>query len=115
VPDWTADPFVHDAVCIVGDTLLLQFALEDSDGVAHNLSGVTGTASIRTEPGGLSVASPTVTVTSAADGEWEVELAAASTASLSPGSYRWAARLTWGDGTVKTVVEGRLTVRKVAI
>jgi hypothetical protein len=112
---WTADPFTHDTTLIVGDTWLVEATLEDASGVPHDLTGVTGEASIRSEPGGVVVATPTVSVTSATDGEFSVSVPATTTADLAPGSYRWAARLEWGDGTIKTVVEGRLTVRRAVV
>lgn len=112
---WTSDPFQHDSTCIVGDTWTVQFTLEDSADVAHDLTGVTGVSSVRDEPGDTAIATPTVTVTDADSGEFEVTLAASTTAQLSPGTYLWAARLTWPDSTVKTVVEGLLTVRRAVV
>lgn len=112
---WTADPQRHDSTLIVGDTWLLQLTLEDADGVAHDLTGVTGVASVRSEPGGLVVATPTVTVTSADDGEVEVTMPAEDTAEMVPGNFRYAVRLTWPDGVVRTIVEGTITARRTAV
>lgn len=113
--DYTADPAWFDFTQVIGDTLLLQVALADAEGVAHDLTGVTATASVLTEIGGASVLDLTVTVTDAAAGEFEVGAAAADTAELDPGTYRYAVRITWGDGTVRTVLEGAMTARRVAI
>ena len=112
---YTADPMVYDTTLIVGDTWTVQVTLTDSAGTAHDLTDVTGEASAAREVGSAAVATPTVTVTDAAAGQFEVVLAAAATADLTPGRYVYAVRLTWPDDTVRTVIEGVLSVRRTAV
>ncbi|MEQ1565381.1 MAG: hypothetical protein ABMA64_07065 [Myxococcota bacterium] len=108
---WTAQPQRFDLVHLVGETLALTVELVDADGVAVDLTGATGEAAVVAELGGGVVLEPVVTVTSAAGGQFTVTSTAAATAGLRPGTYRWGVRVTFGDGSVKTILEGELLAR----
>lgn len=58
-----------------------------SNGAAVNLTGFTGTGTLRDEVGGSSLATFTVTVTSGSTGQYEYSLTSATTAGLSVGKY----------------------------
>lgn len=104
---YTAPPQQWDHTAIVADTYQpAEARLVDEDGEPYSLAGVTGVAQVRAVPGGAVALTPTVTITDAADGRFTWAAAAASTASLQPGDYQYGVRLTWGDGTVRTVLFG---------
>lgn len=114
--EWDYDPFRADVEVLRGDSWSWLASLQSRDNenspyLPVDLTTATGEATIRSEPGAVVVATPTVTITSVTDGEWEVTLSAAETADLPPGTYRWAVRITWLSGTVRTVVTGTCVVR----
>ncbi len=115
MPTYAGEPMIHPVTVIIGDSWSLDVTLEDEDGVAFDITGMTGVCQIRSEPGSVVVATPTVAITSAAAGQFSATLSAATTANLSPGSYRYAVRCTFADGSVRTVLEGVATVRRVAV
>jgi hypothetical protein len=47
-----------------------------------------------------------VTITDATDGRFTWASPASDTDDLQPGDYQYGVRLTWGDGTVRTVLFG---------
>lgn len=86
--------------------------LTQEDGSVYDLTGATGEVQLRTEPGGALVLEPTWAAISAAAGTFRWSATPAETADLVPGTYRYAVRLTFSGGTVRTVLEGRVTVRR---
>lgn len=114
MPVPTADPARWDFSAVIGDTLQpASFVLDDgaTPAVPYDLTGVTGECQIRSEPGGALILAPTVTITDAAEGEFTFASSAAATADLAPGRARYAVRLTWPSGEVRTVIEGVVTIR----
>ncbi len=114
--DYTADPKQYDHRLVIGDTYLVIGTLLDSAGAVYDITGATGTAKLRSEPGGQVIATPTVSLyTDGTDGKFQWTIAAATTAGLAPGRARYAVRLTFADSTVKTVVEGTIDIVKSAV
>lgn len=89
--------------------------LVDETGAPYSISGSTGVVQIREQPGTAAILEPVYTIESASNGEFYWLSPAASTASLAPGVYQYAARVTFSDGSVRTIVEGLVTVRRVAV
>ena len=72
-----------------GQNIVLDFTPSTDQGVT-NITGWTLAFNISRQPGQTVILGPlTPTVTSAANGEYEVELTAAQTATLSVGRYYW--------------------------
>src|ERR1051325_3374909 len=114
--DYTAPPVHWDHELIIGDTYQpVTLALADADGAAYDLTGVTGEAQVRTGPQGELMLEPTVTITSASTGRLTWSSVAAATAALLPQGARYAVRRTWPSGVVRTVVEGRVTIRRSVV
>lgn len=114
---YDADPVRWDHELVIGDTYSPGVVeLVDGDGVPLDLTGVEGAAALRVEPGDEAVLEPTVTVLSpATDGQFRWRSEAVDTAELPAGTYRFALRLTWPDDTAKTVIEGTVVARRVAV
>lgn len=111
MPVPTGDPAWFDFRVIIGDTLQpATVVLQDADGVAYDLTGVTGECEIRTAPGGTLLLSPTVSLVVAADGSFTFASSAAATSALTPARARYAVRLTWPTGEVRTVLEGNVDI-----
>lgn len=90
-------------------------SLEDENGDAFDITGATGVVQVKTEAGTV-VAAFVPTVALVGDGTlgtFEWTSSAASTSALSAGKYIYAVRLTFADATIKTVVEGMITVRSL--
>jgi hypothetical protein len=117
VADYTASPVTYDHALVIGDTYQpATVTLTDGDGVPHALTGVTGTCEVRETIGGVVLLSPTVTIISpAANGQFSWSSLPAATALLSPGTARYAIRLTWPSGVVRTVLEGQITIRRTVL
>lgn len=115
--DYTADPVSYDHALVIGDTYQpATVTLTDSTGTPHALTGVTGVCELRSEIGGVLLLSPTVTIlTPAANGQFTWASLPAATAALSPGTVRYAIRLTWPSGVVRTVLEGQIVVRRTVL
>lgn len=109
--EWAAVPIRADVEVLRGDSWSWLASLVGDDDLPVALTSATAAAAIRSEPGSVLVAEPTVTVIDAGGGEWEVSLTDTQTAALAPGTYRWAARLSWPSGTVRTVVTGQFLVK----
>lgn len=93
-----------------GDSHLLTFKAQDSAGDAVDLSGRTYLLQVRQYPDTTTVAATyTVDTSSAASGTILFTLAAATTAALTPGPYRYDIQETNGS-TVRTPVEGVWTL-----
>jgi len=108
---YTSPPQYFDHELIVGDTYQpAVVTLVDAADAPYSLVGVTGVAELRERVGGAVVLTPTVTVTDAAGGSFTWASTAAQTAGLRPDAYNYGVRLTWGDGTVRTILAGVVTV-----
>jgi hypothetical protein len=108
---YSADPVRYDHSAVIGDTYqvgVLQVGSVGTDGTVtpYSLAGASGVASVKQVRGGSAVLSPTVTITDAANGRFTWSDTAAHTAALSPGDYEYAVRLTFADGSVRTIVYG---------
>ncbi len=112
---YTAGPARYDHDLIIGDTYTVQASLEDEDGTPYDITSATGVAAIVTQLGGAVLATPTVTITDGAAGEFKWVVAAATTAALEQGTGILAVRLTFADTTVATVVEGTVKIRPSAV
>jgi hypothetical protein len=111
-----SEPIRWDWTLLIGDTAQpASFILEEEDGTPYDLTGVTGECQIRAEAGGLVLLEPTVTVTDATAGTFTFSSPSTATDDLAPGRARYAVRLTWPDATVRTVVEGTVTIRLSAV
>lgn len=111
---YTADPQKWDHNLWIGDTYQpVEVSLIDSAGVAIDLTGVEGDAQIRTEVGGRVLLEPTVTITDDAGGTFTWSSPATETAALAAGPAIYSVRLTWVDGTVRTILEGRIQIKRV--
>jgi hypothetical protein len=124
VPTWTEDPADLDPVELrLGETFRLpEISLEDEDGTAYSLTGVTGEAAIVDEPGGRVLLEPTPggrvllepTVSIASDVITVSASAAAVAAATQLGRStraRLHVRLTWPDGHVGTLLRALVVVR----
>lgn len=112
---YTSAPQRWDHELIVGDTYQpAEVALVDDDGTAVSLTGATGLMQLVDEPGGAVLATGTVTITSGAGGTFTWAIAAATTASLIPQTAHYAVRITFSDGSIRTVLEGRVQIRLAA-
>lgn len=116
---YDAAPVQWDHELIIGDTYapgVVQLAdTLNADGTvatAFDLTGATGTCALAPEPGAAAVLSPTVALVVAADGTFQWTAPASATADLQPGRYRYSVRLTFSDGTKRTIVHGTVTVRR---
>jgi hypothetical protein len=114
---YTAPPERWDHELVVGDTYLVVAELVDSDGEPYDITGATGTCLIATEPGGTTLATPTVSlVTDGTDGQFQWVVAAATTAALSyPVRAQYSARLTFADATKRTILEGVVLIRRSVV
>lgn len=113
---YTADTVRYDHRLVIGDTYIVVLRLVESDGTAFDISGATGAAVLRSEPGGVAILTPTVAlVTDGSDGYLQWSASAAATAALLPGRARYAVRLTFADSTKRTIVEGVVDLVRVAV
>lgn len=110
---YTAGPVRWDHDLIIGDTYFPAVAALATDDVALDITGATGVAELRAEPGGAVVASPTVALIDGAAGTFKWALPAATTAIIPARSYLYFVRLTFADGSIRTVLEGRVNARRV--
>ncbi len=103
--------FVHEL--IVGDDYrpVVVCRLKDADGAYYSLVGALGIAKLKREFGGQTLLTPTVTFGSDATSDYFYWTApAAETELLSPMEAALSIRLTFGDGTKKTVIRTLLTI-----
>jgi hypothetical protein len=107
---YTAAARQWDHELVIGDTYHpADVTLKDSAGDAYDITGASGTALITTEPtGGTTLATPTVAlVTDGSDGQFRWTVAAATTAALTAGTRaHYSVRLTFADGTKRTILYG---------
>mgnify|MGYP003352637453 CR=1 FL=1 len=93
-----------------GATFSTTINVEDTNGVAVNLSGYTANSQIRKSYYSTTANSFTATVTGTANGEITISMTAANTANLNPGRYLYDLLITAPDATKTRVVEGIIVV-----
>lgn len=99
-----------------GDTLTLNVTVQDAVGDPVDLTGATCTFGLSKQdseglPKGSALASPTVTIVSAAAGNVSVAIVPANTASLA-GDYYHELQVVDASSNVSTVLYGTATVQK---
>lgn len=94
-----------------GETWVLTVTLAEDDGTAIDISGGSGQCQIRTQPGGQVLASPTVTVTDGAAGEFELSLTYTQTAALAFSTAYYDVALTY-NSIRQYPIEGRVTLKR---
>lgn len=102
------EPAKLDLMLYAGDSFARTFTLKDSNGVAIDLTGLTGRAQVRDRPGGKLLASFTVVVTPLT-GTIEVSLTATQTRALTNGGV-WDLELDGGDTNTHTIVAGKVKI-----
>ncbi len=113
MPDYgdMALSFPHEL--IIGDDYrpLVYGRLKDPTGAFYSLSGASGVAKVKTEFGGEVLATPTVTFAQDAT-SWYFYWALADdvTALLKPQEAYLSVRITFSDGTKKTVVRTQIAI-----
>lgn len=113
---YTAPPVQFDHELVIGDTYQpAEVQLTDGAGAGVSLSGATGEMQLRQEPGAVLIASGTVSIVSASEGIFSWSISAATTAALVPGTAQFSVRITFGDGTKRTVIEGTVTIRRAVV
>ncbi len=99
-----------------GTSLSLSVTARGESGAALDLTGASVTWRIATEDRRatriVKTAGAGVTVTDAPSGRFTVALVPGDTAGLPPGLYEHAAEVTEPDGTVSTVLRGRLELER---
>jgi len=101
-----------DLAFVKGDTWEVQWSLLDAARQPLDLTGVTARLHLRTAPGAaLTIeASSTNGRMTVGAGTVRMRIEAVDTALVTAGTYLYSLELTWPDGTVKTVVQGRVVV-----
>jgi hypothetical protein len=95
---------------IIGDTYRpVTVTLKDGDDVPYDLTGVTGEVVLQRS--GVTILTPTFSLVDAAAGQFTWTSPAGDTEDLVPQVARYYVRLTWPDDTVRTVLEGDVTIR----
>jgi hypothetical protein len=74
-------------------------------------TGYTWAAVVESVPNGSTVATPTVTILSAALGQISVNLSRTQTAAIAPGTYRLKITGTASGGTVRRATQGTIEVK----
>jgi len=95
-----------------GDTFNRTLTIKDSDGVVVDITGWTFLAQVREAPGESVVATITVSITDAPNGEVNLLISAANTAAVAVGTYRYDVQATKADAgsTVETVLRGAFVI-----
>jgi len=111
---YSADPKRFDELSVwIGDTLHSgDIILQDAAGVAYSLAGASGECVVLSEPGGDTLLSPTVTISGPSTGTFYFSDTAANTADLAPQTGQFFIRLTFGDGTKRTILYGKIEIRR---
>lgn len=114
MPGYDAPPLRWDHELVIGDTYAPGVvALEDDTGAAHDITGATGEVRISEQVGGTVLLSPTWALVGAGTlGTFQWTDTAANTALLQSGRYPYAVRVTFSDGSKRTVLEGFVDVRR---
>lgn len=106
-----AVPASQNLVITRGDTEVLVITINDSSNVPINVTGRTYRAQIRADKDNASIAASfACVVTNAAGGVVTCTLSAASSASLSAGTYYWDFEETTAGGVVTTIIAGSVKV-----
>ena len=106
-----AQPARFDIVIYIGDTFSLTVLFTDEAGTAIDISGYSFAAEVRAPGDGSLVATITAAVADGPDGEASLQIAAATTADLTPAVCDWDLQQTVG-GVVTTLLRGRATITK---
>ena len=105
-----AQPADQDLIITRGDTETIVVTIQDDNGTAINITGRTYRAQIRSSQDSTTVrGSFTCTVTSGASGQVTCVLAAADSATLSPGLAYWDLE-EHASGIISTILSGNVTV-----
>jgi len=105
-----AQPADQDLIITRGDTETIVATIQDSNGTAINITGRTYRAQIRSTQDSTTIkASFTCTVTSGASGQVTCVLAAADSATLTPGLAYWDLEEN-ASGVISTILAGNVTV-----
>lgn len=113
---YTSPPVIWHHELVIGDTYSpAVIRLTDADGDPYDLTGATGVAELRTEPGGMLLLTPTVALVDADDGQFSWSSTAAATAGLVPAKARYSVRLTFADGSKRTILEGTVLIRRSVV
>lgn len=106
------EPTQHNLVLYAGTTFDGEVSLIDAaTRNPVNLSGASGEIVV-TDKDGDTVMSSDITVTDADGGVFVWEIAAATTAEVTPSRYSYLVQIDWPDGTTKIVLTGTLDVRR---
>lgn len=97
----------------VGDTVTVGGTVTDENGDPWSWAGVTTEAKITTRPDGGGDLVAEWVVDTSSTGEWWITLADTTTATLGPGRWHTALRVT-KSGTTQTWIEGTLTLQATA-
>lgn len=111
-----AAPPEYDHRMIIGDTYapgILQ--LVDDTGAPIDLTGSTGEVQVRETPTSALLLEPTYSVSDGPTGRFTWTAPASETALVPAGVYRYAVRITYLDGTVRTELGGKLIAVRTVI
>lgn len=103
-------PATYDIVVLQNATFRLELTVTQSGGTPINLSGYTIDSDICRVADGSILASFTPSITAAASGVFQLELAPAATAGLEAGSYKYDVSATAGNGDRYYWLKGACTV-----
>lgn len=108
---YTGDPQTYDLPLVIGDTFgphVVEF--QGDNGAIVDITGATGECEVRDSIGGTLLLSPVVTV-NGSGGSFTFTAAPNLTEPLAEQRAKYSVRLTFLDGTVKTVLEGDVDIR----
>lgn len=106
-----AKPGTYSPTFVQGDDWRAELTIDDANGDPLDMTGYTFLAQARTKAKSASVAfSFTVDTTSAASGVLVLEVADTVTVDVNPGTYEWDLQWTDGDGKIRTILRGVVTV-----
>ena len=103
-------PATYDIVVLQNATYRMQITATQSGGTPINLSGYTIDGDIASRVTGSGVASFTPTITNAASGIFQLELAPATTSGIEVGVYDYDVSATEADGDRYYWLKGTCTV-----
>lgn len=101
---------------IIGDSYEpVTYVTLEEDGTAVDLTDCTGEVELKADVNAAPVLlTPTFSIVDAALGRFTWTAAASATASLSPGKAYYSVRLTFPSGSVRTVLDGEVTIARRA-
>lgn len=103
-------PPIHNLTVYQGDTFQKSLAFEDGDGNKIDIANWTLNSEIRDADDGDLLETFSVSIDSASDGTATMELTDTETSGLSVGKHEYDLERTLDDGTVTTLMRGRLLV-----